>query len=171
MRMTIDGIILTALFIYSLFMLTGAHAEQAPRFNLPGEDTTVSLEQYKGQVIFLDFWASWCSPCEKSFSWMNTMQSRYGDEGFKVVAINLDTSREKAQEFLESNPALFDIAYEPKRKTANDYKLSAMPNSFLINKNGEVIYSHKGFDRRSEIILEDRIRQLIGYSQVASNQL
>ena len=100
---------------------------------------------------------------------MNTMQSRYGNEGFKIVAINLDTSREKAEEFLQANPALFEVAYDPKRKIADAYKLSAMPNSFLINTKGEVIYSHKGFDRRAEIILENRIRKLIGYTQVASN--
>jgi len=169
MRTTIDGIILAALFMYSLFMLTNTRAEQAPVFTLPTESTTISLDQYRGQVIYLDFWASWCNPCQKSFSWMNTMQSRYGDEGFKIVAINLDTSRKKAEKFLENNPALFEILYDPERKTANAYKLSAMPNSFLINKKGEVIYNHKGFDRKGEIILEDRIRQLIGYAQVASN--
>jgi thiol-disulfide isomerase/thioredoxin len=169
MRITIDGIIVTVLFFYSLFALTNTHAEQAPVFTLPSENTTISLDQYRGQVIYLDFWASWCNPCQKSFSWMNTMQSRYGDEGFKIVAINLDTSREKAREFLKKNPALFDVVYDPERKTADAYKLSAMPNSFLINKEGEVIYSHKGFDRRAEIILENRIRRLIGYTQVASN--
>ena len=82
MRTTIDGIILAALFMYSLFMLTNTRAEQAPVFTLPTESTTISLDQYRGQVIYLDFWASWCNPCQKSFSWMNTMQSRYGDEGF-----------------------------------------------------------------------------------------
>jgi peroxiredoxin len=96
------------------------------------------------------------------------MQSLYGKEGFRVIAVNLDESRLKADKFLRQIPANFDIAYDPRGNTAETYNVKAMPSSYLIDKNGNVIHANLGFRGNDEESLEARIRDLIRQSTVAS---
>jgi cytochrome c biogenesis protein CcmG, thiol:disulfide interchange protein DsbE len=76
----------------------------APEFELPTDNTTLKLAQYKGKVVYLDFWASWCGPCRQSFPWMNDIQQRFGGQGLHVIAVNLDTHPEDAKKFLAQTP-------------------------------------------------------------------
>ena len=157
-------IILSALLAFS----SSAFAIKAPDFNLPGTKagkivgTDITLKRYKGKIIYVDFWASWCVPCKKSFPWMNTMQERYGKQGLKVIAINLDEDREKADEFLLQVPADFVIAYDSSGKTAERYDLKVMPSSFLINRKGELVDIHKGFKPQDREQMENKIRKQLG---------
>jgi len=143
-------------------------ANQAPNFKLEGQQKQIELKKYRGQIVYLDFWASWCQPCRKSFTWMNKMQSLYGAEGFKVVAVNLDESRAKADKFLQQIPANFDVAFDPQGNTAEAYQVKAMPSSYIINKQGKVIHANLGFRGNDEDMLEKKIRTLIRQSTVAS---
>ena len=99
---------------------------------------------------------------------MNKMQSLYGEEGFKVIAINLDESRNKADKFLQQIPANFAVAFDPRGNTAESYKVKAMPSSYLIDKHGNVIHANLGFRGKDEEKLEAKIRDLIHKSTVAS---
>ena len=168
MNISVIRIALAVFVIYSFIGPTNAYSQTAPGFSLPGENAKIELEKYRGKIVLLDFWASWCEPCRQSFSWMNKMQARYGKDGFTVVAINLDESQKDAQNFLKKTPAQFDIAYDPKGRTADAYELSGMPSSFLINQKGQVIYKHRGFNGADKKILENKIRKLVGYEDVAS---
>ncbi len=141
---------------------------QAPDFKLEGQQKQIELSKYHGKVVYVDFWASWCQPCRKSFTWMNKMQSLYGSEGFKVIAINLDESRTKADKFLQQIPANFDVAFDPKGNTAEAYEVKAMPSSYLIDKNGNVVHANLGFRGNDEDELETKIRSLVRQSTVAS---
>ena len=96
------------------------------------------------------------------------MQSLYGEEGFKVIAINLDESRKKADRFLQQIPANFDVAFDPRGNTAEMYKVKAMPSSYIIDKQGNVIHANLGFRSKDEDKLEAKIRHLIRQSTVAS---
>jgi len=169
MRISVVRIALVVFVVYSFIGPTNAYSQSAPEFNLPGKATNIDLKQYRGKIVLLDFWASWCQPCKQSFSWMNEMQMRYGEEGFSVVAINLDDSYEDAQQFLKEFPAQFDIAYDPKGEIADAYALSVMPSSFIINKQGQVIYKHRGFNNADKKILESKIRRLVSQQKIASN--
>lgn len=169
MRISLFRITLAVAAVYGFIGPSNVYSQSAPVFDLPGEVSNINLEQYRGKTVLLDFWASWCGPCRQSFSWMNKMQSRYGKDGFKIIAINLDPSRKDAEKFLKKVPADFDIAYDPKGRTADAYKLSVMPSSFLINENGEIVYKHRGFNGIDKSALEDKIRKLVGLRQVASN--
>jgi len=159
---------LTVLALNGFLSSGNALSATAPDFELQGPQKQVKLSDYRGQIVYLDFWASWCQPCRKSFSWMNKMQSLYGKSGFKVIAINLDESKQKADKFLQQIPANFDVAYDPRGNTASSYKVKAMPSSYLIDKNGNVIHANLGFRGNDEEKLEARIRDLIQQSTVAS---
>lgn len=159
---------LTVLSLYGFLGYGNALSAEAPDFKLDGQKKPIKLSDYRGQIIYLDFWASWCQPCRKSFSWMNKMQSLYGNEGFKVIAINLDESRTKADKFLQQIPAKFDVAYDPRGNTAESYNLKAMPSSYIIDKSGNMVHANLGFHGKDEEKLEEKIRNLIRTSTVAS---
>ena len=99
--------------IFFIFSFSTTAAQKAPDFSLKGDKETVTLSKYKNQVVYLDFWASWCKPCRKSFGFMNNMQERYAKKGLKIIAINLDEDRSAAASFLKNHPANFTIAYDP----------------------------------------------------------
>jgi cytochrome c biogenesis protein CcmG/thiol:disulfide interchange protein DsbE len=118
----------------------------APAFALEGRAGPVSLAAYKGKFVYLDFWASWCGPCKRSFPWMGALQKRHGAGRLQVVAINVDTSRADAQLFLAENQADFVVAWDPAGMVAKQYAIKGMPSSVLIGPDGKVLQVHTGFN-------------------------
>ncbi|MGL5907049.1 MAG: TlpA family protein disulfide reductase, partial [Shewanella sp.] len=112
---------------------------------LNAQNQSVSLNEFKGKVVYVDFWASWCGPCRKSFPWMNAMQQKYQAEGLAVVAINLDTEPELAQTFLQQVPAQFTLRFNPEGDVAKSFDLMGMPSSFVFNRQGQLVQQHVGF--------------------------
>jgi thiol-disulfide isomerase/thioredoxin len=153
----------TFIFLLLTYIInpTALAASKAPVFELPGDTESVSLEKYRNQVVYIDFWASWCTPCVHAFPWLNQMQERYGNDGFKVIGINVDKDKAKAKKFLEHVPATFDIAYDPEGKVADLYSLKVMPSSYLIDREGNLVHSHKGFKTSDGSRMEDIIRKLL----------
>lgn len=139
-------------------------AEPAQEFNLPTDTGNVSLTDLKGKVIYLDFWASWCGPCRKSFPWMNDMQAKYKDQGLVVVGVNLDSKKSLAQEFLAKIPAKFTIAYDPEGKVADNYRVQGMPSSYVIDRNGNLQSVHLGFREKDAGKLENEIKHVLSAS-------
>lgn len=133
----------------------------APSFRLSTPNGTVALDSLRGKVVYLDFWASWCQPCQRSFPWMSELQQRHASDGLTVVAINLDKSREAADAFLEKHPPEFVVAFDSTGKTAEAYHVPAMPTSFLIGRDGTLLDSHAGFDPRRTAEIEKRIEQAL----------
>jgi thiol-disulfide isomerase/thioredoxin len=103
------------------------------------------LGNVEGRVVLVDFWASWCVPCRRSFPWMNQMLSKYRDQGLQIIGVNLDKDRILAGEFLAETPANFGLRYDPQGALAERYGVQAMPSSFLLDANGKVISRHLGF--------------------------
>ena len=130
----------------------------APDFDLPGADANVGLAQYRGKVVYLDFWASWCGPCKLSFPWMNAMQAKYGAKGLQVVSVNVDVKRADAAKFLTANPASFVVAFDPQGRTPGLYAVKAMPSSYLIGRDGRITLLHCGYAPEDGAALEQEIR-------------
>ena len=105
----------------------------------------LDLSAYKGKVVYLDFWASWCTPCRLSFPWMSQLQARYGRDGLVVIGVNVDHDRALADEFLSANRGNFQIVYDPHGALAGKYDFKDMPTSFLIGRDGKVRSVHPGF--------------------------
>jgi cytochrome c biogenesis protein CcmG, thiol:disulfide interchange protein DsbE len=133
----------------------------AASFELPTLTGTVALDGLRTKVVLVDFWASWCGPCRQSFPWLSTMSERYGENGLVVVAINLDKDRELAQAFLRQFSPPFTVAFDPEGKTAEAFKVTAMPSSFLVSRSGRLVYSHPGFDLREAGTIEKQIKEEI----------
>ena len=134
----------------------------APAFALPtASGETVSLATLRGRVVYVDFWASWCAPCRRSFPWMNALQARYGKDGLAIVGINVDKRRDDAERFLRDTPASFTIAYDAKGAIPAAYDVKGMPSSYLIDRKGNVVAVEEGFhdERRDDV--EAQIRALL----------
>jgi thiol-disulfide isomerase/thioredoxin len=119
------------------------------------------LTKAEGQVVFIDFWASWCSPCRKSFPWMNEMQEKYSKMGFKIISVNLDEDHESATKFLSDVPANFPVVFDPEFHLAKKFNVKGMPSSYFINRTGKLVISHVGFKKSEIEKYENQIKKLL----------
>lgn len=136
-----------------------AHAgDVAPEIQVESiKGGALNLASFKGKVVYLDFWASWCGPCKQSFPWMNDMQTKYGAKGLQVLAINLDAKKADAEKFLTEMPAKFQVAFDPKSASPRAYGIKGMPTAVLIGTDGKVIEQHGGFREDDRAHLEAQI--------------
>lgn len=140
--------------------------QSAPEFSLPQLPTTQvnSLSQYRGKVVYLDFWASWCAPCRTSFPLLEKLYQSHKDQGFTLVAINMDEELEAANRFLKTYPATFDILRDAKGEWADAYGVETMPTSFIIDKKGVVRHIHSGFAKDDIADIEKMVTKLLAES-------
>lgn len=157
-KLLVSFIFLALSLVLSLASFPAAAGKPAPEFTLPLKNGSITLSQYKGKVVYLDFWASWCIPCRKSFPWMNSMEQKYSNKGLKIITINLDKKEKAVEKFLKRYPAKFAVAYDPAGKTAEAYDVKGMPSSYLIDRNGNIIYTHIGFRASNKNKLEAKIK-------------
>jgi thiol-disulfide isomerase/thioredoxin len=137
-------------------------ARPAPYFALQGNHGMISLDSLRGHVVYLDFWASWCDPCRKSFPWMEDLQRKYADKGLLVVAVNLDANSESADKFLAKHPVDFAVVFDPSGSVAKAYELKGMPSSYIIDQEGNVVSTHIGFQEKDAKTLENQLVELLG---------
>jgi len=154
---------LLAVIVLVFSSVTAAAVPDAPNIKLPGLNGEVDLSQLRGKVVYLDFWASWCTPCIKSFPWMNQMKTTYAEQGLEIVAVNLDKDQKLAEAFLEKMDVNFKIAFDPAGDSATTYKLRGMPSSYLIGRDGKLYATHIGFREKDKPKMEQAIKQLLGY--------
>jgi thiol-disulfide isomerase/thioredoxin len=128
-------------------------------------DPSINLEEFRGRVVYLDFWASWCAPCQQSFPWMSAMQGAYERQGLTVVAVNLDRYREDAERFLAKYRPNFDVRFDPQGKVAEHFKVKGMPTSVIIDRHGVLRFTHIGFRALDQASYEDQLQRVLKESQ------
>jgi peroxiredoxin len=131
----------------------------APAFRLPATHGVATLDSLRGKVVLVDFWASWCAPCARSFPWMNALHDSLSGQGLAIVAISLDKERTDAEAFLAQQAPRFTVAFDPEGETAEAYRVAAMPTSFVIGRSGEILLTHAGFDPKKTSEVESAIRK------------
>jgi len=114
-------------------------------------------DEYAGKVVVLDFWASWCVPCRRSFPWLNAMHEKYADEGLVIIGVNLDLEHAEAERFLGEFPASFRIVYDEHKALAKQFDVIAMPSSYMLGRNGKVVEQHHGFKVKKQADYEAAI--------------
>jgi thiol-disulfide isomerase/thioredoxin len=121
----------------------------------------INLNQFKGKVVYVDFWASWCGPCAKSFPFLSELHHQLKDQDLQIVGINLDENRDDAKAFLSSYPASFTITEDTDSQCAQAFSVKAMPSSYLIDRNGTVRHVHLGFRSGEASELQELIEKLL----------
>ncbi|MDP1558995.1 MAG: TlpA disulfide reductase family protein [Nitrosomonas sp.] len=120
-----------------------------------------NLQELQGQVVYVDFWASWCPPCVRSFPFLNQLAHDLKDQGLRVVGVNLDENLADAEKFLVKYPADFSIVTDPGKQCAKDFNVIAMPSSYLIDRKGVIRHIHQGFRVGEVQALRHMIEQLL----------
>lgn len=160
------GILSSVLFTCALHAVEVS--EQAPAFNLPllsenSAASSVTLTDFKGKVVYLDFWASWCAPCQVSIPLLNELRNRYVEQGldFEVVAINVDSDPADGADFLLDVPVKYVVLSDPAGKTPALYGVKGMPTSYLLDKTGNVRLVHSGFKRSDIDMIANEVQKLL----------
>ena len=122
----------------------------------------LNTKDFKGKVLYLDFWASWCIPCKKSFPFMNDLLTRYDSEKFQVVAVNMDAFREDADEFLKKIPANFPVYENPRETLAQQLDLPGLPVAYIVSAEGKIVAKHTGFNDEKKAKKIKQLDYLLG---------
>jgi len=146
----------------SLPALAGTSSGPAPAFTLGsrgGQD--VSLAQYKGQVVMINFWASWCGPCRQEMPLLESIYKKYNKMGFTLLGVNVEPDSQAANEWLKATPVSFPILYDKDSKVSKLYDVAGMPSTVIIDRNGNLRVLHRGYKPGDENEYLDSIRTLI----------
>jgi thiol-disulfide isomerase/thioredoxin len=139
--------IATAVFaMYLNAALAGTPAKGDPFPDVSKYGLEGTLPQMAGKVVLVDFFASWCGPCQESFPAMEKLHQKYGPRGLVILAINLDKKPEDMQIFLKGHPVTFATVRDGSYKLVNEVKIPTMPSSFLLDPSGKVVAVHRGFE-------------------------
>lgn len=138
--------------------------DTAPLFTLPdihADKPAISLESLRGKTVYVDFWASWCAPCLRSMPLINELYDKYSDRDFEVIAINVDDPIEDGLDFLLDTPLDYLIAADTDNIVLNEFGVTGMPTSFLIDKHGTIRMIHMGFRANDIEIIEAAVLELL----------
>lgn len=118
----------------------------AADFTLPASSgNNIRLSEQVGEVVMINFWASWCAPCREEMPLLDNLYGKYRDLGFTILGINLDENRDDAAKVLEQIPVSFPVLFDPKSEISRLYDVRAMPTTILIDRDGNVRALHKGY--------------------------
>jgi peroxiredoxin len=137
--------------------------DKAPDFSAPSLATgePISLAAYRGKVVYLDFWASWCGPCAQALPALDALRKEFPPGDFQVVAVNVDRESKSAKAFLRKRPIGYPSALDPKGAIPAQFGVEVMPTSFLIDRDGTVRHVQRGFRTDDVAELRKQIQQLV----------
>jgi len=135
--------------------------EGAPTFTLDSMNGAGKLTIEKGKVTIVDFWATWCEPCKKSFPKLQELHVKHKSSGLNVVAISVDDDKKDIPAFIKRYGAKFPVGWDADHSIAAKYKPETMPSSFVVDKNGKIRFRHVGYHPGEEDELEKEFKQLV----------
>ena len=136
--------------------------DEAPDFTLKSlEGSNLRLEEYRGQVVLINFWASWCGPCRQEMPLLDRLHHRYEDTGFAVLGINVEGEAAPAQELVDKTNVTFPILIDEGQAVSELYNLEAMPSTVVVDRDGIVRYIHRGYKPGDEAKYVEVVKQLI----------
>jgi thiol-disulfide isomerase/thioredoxin len=156
-------IILFSLIILSPLSLAAKNVSgPAPDFTLKATtDSNLRLSEQRGQVVLINFWASWCGPCRQEMPLLEEMQKKYSKLGFTVLGVNVDKDINKADKILKDIPVSFPVLYDNEGVVSKLFDVSAMPTTVIVDRDGNMRYLHMGFKPGYEDLYVQNIKTLI----------
>ena len=150
-----------------MLMSPAGHAvtagEAAPPLSAPNAaQQPVGLKDYRGKVVYVDFWASWCAPCRQAMPQYDRLYRKWASRGLVVLGVNVDTDRAEADRALKRRPVSFPVVYDPAGSWPERFDLPTMPSGYLIGRDGIVRYVHEGFRTSDVPALEALIDKTLG---------
>ncbi len=134
----------------------------APDFGLQARDgTQVSLTDLKGQVVMINFWATWCGPCRQEMPHLEALYQRYSPLGFTLLGVNVEDDPKGAEAWLAQTPVSFPVLFDSDNRVTKIYDVVAMPSTVLVDRSGNVRYLHHGYKPGYENEYQNQIRELI----------
>jgi peroxiredoxin len=134
----------------------------APDFTLNAQSgKQVELTQFKGQVVMLNFWASWCGPCRQEMPLLDSIYKKYNKLGFTMIGVNVEPDSKAANDWLKHTPVSFPILYDTQSKVSTLYGVSGMPSTVIVDRKGNVRMIHHGYKPGDEEEYLNSIRSLM----------
>ena len=157
---TMSSALLLAVFIGH------ANAEQmktpAPDFTLKSySGKNLKLSEYRGQVVLMNFWASWCGPCRQEMPLLEKLHNKYKKLGFTVMGVNVEEDSSKAKGIVKKNKLTFPVLFDTQNKVSQLYQVSAMPSTVIIDRDGNMRYLHKGYKPGDEKAYKKWVKKLV----------
>jgi len=135
---------------------------KAPDFTLKSQSgKNIRLSEYRGQVVLLNFWASWCGPCRQEMPLLEAMYKKYGKLGFTILGVNVEQDTSKAKSYLRDIKVSFPILFDTTNTASRLYNVTAMPTSIIIDRSGNMRFLHTGYKPGYEKDYTRQIKQLI----------
>lgn len=144
------SIFAVSLLVTTLFFSNNSNAGEisgrAPDFTLKSKSgKNLKLSEQRGDVVMINFWASWCGPCRQEMPLLDAMYKKYKRLGFTIWGVNIEPDSSNAQRLLKDVPVTFPILFDTANKVSKMYNVSAMPSTVLVDRNGNLRYIHKGY--------------------------
>ena len=140
----------------------GSSAHPASEFALTGADgRQVRMADYRGQVVLLNFWASWCGPCRQEMPILDRIHQRYRSLGFTVIGVNVDENPADGAKQLAASPVTFPVGFDPHGMVSTIYAVDSMPSTVLVDRNGNVRLLHRGYQPGAEDEYVAQIKALV----------
>jgi len=155
-----------SLAIATLVMSLSAQAvgvdAQAPDFTLESlHGSNLRLQERRGEVVLINFWASWCGPCRQEMPILDRLHQRYRDAGFSVLGVNVEGKRKPAEKIAKKSKVTFPVLIDAGQKVSESYELEAMPTTVVVDRNGKIRYIHRGYKSGDEAKYIEVVKQLI----------
>jgi thiol-disulfide isomerase/thioredoxin len=158
----VKGFALAAVFASAA--LAASSSGPAPGFQLSGRGgKTIDLSQFKGQVVMINFWATWCVPCRQEMPLLEDIYKKYKPMGFTMLAVNVEPDPKEAEAWLGklSKPVTFPVAFDVDSKVSKLYKVETMPSTVIVDRKGNVRALHRGYKAGDENFYLTQIRTML----------
>ncbi|MEE8308266.1 MAG: TlpA disulfide reductase family protein [Gammaproteobacteria bacterium] len=139
--------------------LAGSEAPDFVLKSMSGEN--IRLSEYRGEVVLINFWTSWCGDCRESMPALNDLYERYREVGFQVLSVNMDRKREDASEMATSLGMRHPVLFDSGRKVSKEYEVDSLPVMLLVDREGVVRHVNEGYRRGREVIYLRQLRALL----------
>ena len=155
------GLMITVIAATSLAS-SGLEGQPAPDFALKSSTgENLRLSEYRGDVVMINFWATWCGPCRQEMPLLDELYTRYERVGFNLLGVNIDDDPRRAMQMVEDLGVSFPVLFDTRKEVSKLYNVEAMPVTILVDREGNVRYVHHGYKPGYEEKYFDQVRSLL----------